>query len=238
MILGIFGYGKMGKSIESVSADFKDVTEIIICDKGNSITDFIEKSDFIIDFAIPEATNLLVKELIKNPKPALIGTTDLSEETLEYIKEISKNTSIMQVSNVSIGANLLAKTGARISHILGDEYDIDITDIHHREKIDAPSGTALMIANEINKSHNNEFEIITSRANNPIRGKKEIAINTTRAGRVAGEHTVTFTGELDSFSITQTIFKRELLSKGALKAAIWTKNQKNGSYVISDMIDL
>lgn len=237
-VLGIYGYGKMGKSIQDIIADFSEISSYQIYNNENSITEFISKSDFIIDFSTPKGTNNLVTFLLNNPKPVLIGTTDLSDESKEKIEKLSKITPVMVTANVSLGANLVAKLAAKISSILGDDYDIDITDIHHKEKLDAPSGTAFMIADAINSENNNKFKIIKSRSDHPRREENEIGITSIRSANIPGEHQISFISELDSIELKHKITNRKLLANGAIKVALWLKNKDKGFYKMSDMFDL
>lgn len=238
--LGIFGAnGKMGKAIYHIASQMSELS-IMPFKRGDDITIFIEKSDFIIDFSNNEGTIFLTKALQQHkPKPLLIGTTALSAGCLKQIDDLSNICPIMVAPNCSISANLQALIVEKMANTL-TEYDIEIIDIHHKHKKDAPSGTALMLAKSINKglcdAGLSEYNIITARSQNPLRSKEEISISSLRAGNVVGEHIVSFYGEFDSFSITHKAYNRELFAHGAIKSILWLKDKKAGKYSIRDML--
>jgi 4-hydroxy-tetrahydrodipicolinate reductase len=244
MKVGIFGFGKMGKAISELSQKFTEINSVRIYScNDNDLKFFISDCDVILDFSVAEATENLTNYILENnifPKSILIGTTALSEKTSQNISEISKKTAILKTANMSIGANIQAFISQKLAQILGNDYDIDILDIHHKEKKDAPSGTAFMIADAINNglesSTGKKYKIITDRSSNPVRGDNEISISSIRAGKATGTHEVLFTGHYDSISITHKVDKRELLAIGALKAAIWLSKQKPNLYNMQDFI--
>jgi len=235
MNLGIFGYGKMGKSINDLSKNYKTISSVLIYSKENQ-EEFIDSSDVIIDFSNADATNQLLKTLLKKPKPVLIGTTSLSEESIARAEKLSKYVPVIISANVSIGANLIAEISSKIASILKD-YDIDIIEKHHKQKIDSPSGTALMIANKIRERDlNKNYNILNSRNDNPLRKDNEIAISAIRAGNITGEHTAIFTGPQDSIEITHTLHDRSILADSAIKIAIWLQIQKPNLYEMEDFL--
>ncbi|MDX2049556.1 MAG: 4-hydroxy-tetrahydrodipicolinate reductase [Rickettsiaceae bacterium] len=237
--VGIFGYGKMGKEIYNLINGSMSVNKIEIYHENGDIDDFIDKTDLILDFSINSATEFLADKLVqrsKVPKALLVGTTNLSGPTKEKLSQISKRTAIMAASNVTIGAFLLKKISASLAKSLGSEYDIDIIETHHKEKIDAPSGTAKDVALAIQSAiTQGKFEIKTPRDALDPRSAGEIRITSIRAGRNAGIHEVLFSGEFDSFSIIHRMENRKLLAKAAINAGLWLTCQKNGLYTIDDM---
>ncbi len=237
--LGIFGStGRMGKAIVSVTSTYKMIDLISCFKRGDNITNFINSSDFIIDFSLNDGTISLVKTLLKiKPVPLLIGTTSLSSDCLIAIDELSTQAPVMHAPNVSIGANLMAYLTKKMAEVLGTGFDAEILDIHHRKKRDAPSGTALMlsdfIAQGIGKKNAN---IITDRSNNPIRKDGEISISSIRAGSVAAEHIVSFYGESETLSISHKVENRDVFAHCAINVALWLKEQKPGLYTMQDII--
>ena len=244
MILGIFGYGKMGKAIEQLAKDLNQINDVVIYRKNDDLNSFLEKIDIIIDFSVKDATEQLLDFLISSDfaKPLLIGTTALSENTASNIVRYSKKAPVIIASNFSLGANIQAVILEKISKVLAKDYDIDIIDIHHREKLDSPSGTAYMLADHINKGLENagisKREIVTDRSANPKRSADEIAIASIRAGNATGEHSVIFSGKYDSITISHKVDRRELLAMGAIKTAIWLKDQKAGMHNIREMLNI
>jgi 4-hydroxy-tetrahydrodipicolinate reductase len=235
MNLGIFGYGKMGKSIKELSKNYKIISSVFVCEK-NQEEEFIDRSDAIVDFSNGDATGNLMSGLLKKPKPILIGTTSLSENTLKNAKKLSAHAPVIISANVSIGANLIAEMSAKISSMLNN-YDIDITERHHKQKLDSPSGTALMIAKRVMEQNLDKgYKIITSRNDNPVRGDNEITISAIRAGNIIGEHTAIFTSHQDSIEITHRLHDRSLLADNAIKIAIWLQKQKPNLYKMKDFL--
>lgn len=240
--LGIVGSsGRMGVAIRNNLSRFIDSNNPRLYILGEDINEFIRDSDYIVDFSSSFGTELLVKAMLDNEaKPLLIGTTAISDNCKQIIGFLSKKIPVMEAPNVSIGANLQALIAEKLAAILGEEYDPEIIDIHHKEKKDAPSGTALMLAQSINsgfvKNGFAESKIVISRANDPIRETNEIAISSIRAGNITGEHIVSFFGEFDSLTISHKVENRDLLAISAIKAILWLKDKKPGKYYIRDMI--
>lgn len=246
--LGIFGHGKMGKAIEEIgtSDQFNKILHIKIYHKGEDIKKFIDSCDVIIDFSNANGTEFLVSNLLNHQleKPCLIGTTALYNETINKISTLSHKSPIMIAPNVSLGANLLANISSKIAAMIHSEYDIDIIDIHHNQKIDNPSGTALMIKNEIVNNLNITTKNISSESGDSIKQinnienksfEEKVKIHSIRAGSYPGEHKIIFSGDEDSFEISHKILNRKLLAKSAIKAAIWLNRQTPGKYQITSM---
>ena len=240
--LGIFGSnGRMGKAIVRCAYSFSEIHNVNEYSREADIKEFIHNSDFILDFSSSEGTKLLLNSLLAvSPKPLLIGTTALAEENKSIINQLSRTIPVMEAPNVSIGANLQAVIAEKLASILGKEYDPEIIDIHHKQKKDTPSGTALMLADSINAGFITagiaKSRIIVDRSSQPERHSEEISIASLRAGNVIGSHSVNFFGLYDSLSISHKVDSRDLLAISALKAVLWLKNNKAGKYTIRDMI--
>ncbi len=240
--MGIVGAnGRMGLAIRNNLSRFMNNSNVVLYLRGEDINEFIRNSDYIVDFSSYSGTEYLVNAMLDNEaKPVLIGTTALSDKCKQIIGLLSEKAPVMEAPNVSIGANLQALISGKLAAILGKEYDPEIIDMHHKYKKDSPSGTALMLAHQINagfvKSGHSEFKIVTSRANDPIREENEIAISSIRAGNITGEHQVSFFGEFDSLTISHKVENRDLLAISAIKAILWLKDKKPGKYYIKDMI--
>ncbi len=205
-----------------------------------SILDGIE-ADVIIDFTMPEATIKNLDFAVKNKINMVIGTTGLTDNDLSKIKEASKNIAIVQSPNMSVGVNVLFKISELVAKILGDEYDVEIVEAHHRFKKDAPSGTAVklgkIIANALNRDYNKvaKFErhgIIGERT------KEEIGMQTLRAGDIVGDHTVLFGGIGERLELTHRAHTRENFARGAIRAAKWLKGKEKGFFTMFDVLGL
>ena len=213
----------------------KDIPENKTFPVYNNIENIKEHVDVIIDFSIPVATFNILEYAIKNNTPIVIATTGFSADEEEKIKEYSKRIPIFKSSNMSFDIMIMKKVVKYLAPILKDA-DIEITEVHHNRKIDSPSGTAQMLADEINESLGGKYFCEYNRhAKKEKRVKNEIGINSIRGGNIVGEHTVQFFGENETFEIKHTSYSRDVFAEGAIKAAIFIKNQKPGLYNMESM---
>ena len=200
------------------------------------ITKIAEEPDVIIDFSVPVSTFNVLQYAVEKHIPIVICTTGFSKEELEKIEELSKQVPIFRSSNMSYEINLMSKLVAQITRYLKDS-DIEIIETHHNRKVDAPSGTALLLADSINNELNNEMHYEYDRhVKREKRDKKEIGIHSIRGGNIVGTHTVTFFSENETFEITHTATSRGVFAEGALKAAEYLVLQNNGLYSMDDLI--
>jgi 4-hydroxy-tetrahydrodipicolinate reductase len=201
----------------------------------------ITNTDVVVNFTTPEAT-LEHLEIVKNNKKSIvIGTTGFNNEQIATIQKIAKEIPIVLSPNMSVGVNLLFKILKDIARVLGDDYDIEIIEAHHRMKKDAPSGTAIKMAKVIAESLGRNFDEIAVYARKGIIGertKKEIGIQTVRAGDIVGEHTVLFGGLGERIEITHKASSRDTFARGALKAAIWLHGKTPGLYDMGDVLGI
>ena len=195
-----------------------------------------EIPDVIIDFSIPEASiNILEFAKAKNI-PIVIATTGFSEDQLSKIEDYSKIIPIFRSGNMSYEINIMADIVSKLALQLKDS-DIEIVETHHRNKIDSPSGTALILADSINDSLNNQMDYQYNR--HSVRQKrpdKEIGIHSIRGGTEVGKHTVLFLGENETLEITHTVTSRSIFAKGSLKAAKFLVDKENGFYNMKNLI--
>lgn len=256
--------GRMGSRIIALSKDYEDLKVVgaveakgnpkigtdagIVAGIGNlgvSITDDLEKvisdSDIVIHFTNPEATLEHLEVVKKHKKSIVIGTTGFSNEQVKIIQEAAKEIPIVFSPNMSIGVNLLFKVLADVARVLGDDYDIEIVEAHHRMKKDAPSGTAIKMAKVIAEALERDFDEVAVYARKGIIGertKKEIGIQTVRAGDIVGEHTVLFGGLGERIEITHKASSRDTFARGALKAAKWLYGKQAGLYDMGDVLGI
>ena len=201
----------------------------------------LKKADAIIDFSTPEATMKTVEDAIASKKALVIGTTCFSLHQREEIKDLAKNGRIVMAPNMSIGVNLLLKLVADAARVIGHEYDIEIIEAHHRLKKDAPSGTALRIAEVIASTLDRDLEKVAVYERKGIIGERrpeEICIQTIRAGDIVGDHTVIFGCTGERLEITHKASSRATFAEGAVKAAIWVSSRENGLYDMQDVLGL
>ena len=238
--------GKMGQEVIKAIHDNEKFTVLNGVDKEENpdyifpvytnINDIKEKPDVIIDFSIPVATMQILEYAKSNKVPIVIATTGLSEEQKQKIKKYSKAIPIFQSANMSYDINLMKRIVAEVAkNLIGT--DIEIIETHHNRKVDAPSGTALLLAESINEALGNSMEYNFNRFQNREKRKKnEIGFSSIRGGNIVGEHTVCFFGENDCLEITHKAYSRGLFAEGALKGAEYIVGKENGYYTMNEII--
>lgn len=201
-----------------------------------NIEDIKEKPDVIIDFSIPVATFNILDYAVKQKVPIVIATTGFTKEQLEEIRVASTLIPIFQSSNMSFDINLMKKVVSEVAKNLKGT-DIEIVETHHNRKVDAPSGTAILLADAINEVMDEKLDYIFNRHDiHEKRNSKEIGFSSIRGGNIVGEHSVLFFGEHETFEIKHTSYSRNVFAEGALKAAIFISNKKPGYYQMDDMV--
>ena len=194
--------------------------------------------DVIIDFSSSKATDRLLSYVAEKQIPLVLCTTGLSEEQLKKVEETSKKTAILRSANMSLGVNILLKLVNTAAKVLADaDFDIDIVEKHHKLKVDAPSGTALALADAVNEALHNEYEYVYDRSQRRIkRPKKEIGISAVRGGTIVGQHDVIFAGQDEVIEFHHTAYSKAIFGKGAVSAAIYLAGKPAGMYDMSDVI--
>lgn len=230
------GHKDIGKDIGAIAGIGE--TGVILQD---SIDKVIHAVDIIIDFTSIESTKENLRTASQSGKAMVIGTTGLSKDDLKDIETLLTKIPCVMASNMSLGVNLLLKVLQDVARVLGDDYDIEIVEAHHRLKKDAPSGTALKMAQVIASAVNRDLDEVGVYARHGIigqRSKKEIGIQTVRAGDIVGEHTVMFGGLGERIEITHKASSRDTFARGALKAALWLSGKPAGLYDMQDVLNL
>ncbi len=208
---------------------------------SEKIDDVIEKVDLIIDFTSVESTKRNLRVAADAGRAIVIGTTGFSKNDLIDIEPFVTRIPCVMASNMSLGVNLLLKVLGDVTRVLGDDYDIEIIEAHHRQKKDAPSGTAMKMAQVIAGAVNRNLEEVANYGRKGIIGARpqnEIGIQTVRAGDIVGEHTVLFGGLGERIEITHRASSRDTFARGALKAALWLKDKPEGLYDMQDVLGL
>jgi len=263
MKIGVTGIsGKMGKVIAKAvtdhpiaeltsglvrkgnSFDQLDLGEFIGQEKtGHKITSdldiFYKNCDAIIDFSSPIFSLECAKKAAETGKIFVCGTTGFSEEEKHQLSEYSKHCVMVWSSNMSVGVNLLFALVEKVAATLREDYDVEILEMHHRNKVDAPSGTALSLGAAVAKGRGIDLKDIANMArsgvNNP-RKKGEIGFATLRGGDVIGDHTVIFAADGERVELTHKATNRNVFASGAIRAAIWGSGQKAGFYLMKDVL--
>lgn len=196
-----------------------------------------KKADVIIDFSNPASLDGLLKYALENNTPAVICTTGYSKEEIEKINKASESIAIFFSGNMSLGVNLLIELSKQATKVLGDDFDIEIIEKHHNLKVDAPSGTALMIADGISEELKKEPQYVYDRHSyRKKRSDNEIGIHAVRGGTIVGEHDVIFAGHDEVVTISHQSQSKELFATGAVNAALYLKNKPSGMYNMSMML--
>lgn len=241
--------GKMGRAItEIVKADENAEISagIDIFDDGHNsypvfktLEECDVQADVIIDFTAASEADELLDYCEKTGVPAVICTTGLSNEQVERINEVSGKTALLRSANMSLGINTIFKILKNISPLLAEAgYDIEIVEKHHNQKLDAPSGTALALADAVNESleeaYSYKFDRSKDRAKRP---KNEIGISAVRGGTIVGEHEIIFAGEDEVIEIKHTAYSKRIFAKGAVEAAKFLAGKNAGLYTMKDVLN-
>lgn len=241
--------GKVGQVISNLAKEddsINIVAGIDVSDNGNNdypvytnIDECNVDADVVIDFSIAKAIDKLVDFCRKRKLPVVLCTTGLSEEQIFAIRDLSREIPVLRSGNMSLGINTVMKMLKNITKTLADAgYDIEIVEKHHNQKVDAPSGTALMLADTINEEMNCEYEYKYDRSTiREKRPKKEIGISAVRGGTIVGDHDVIFAGPDEVIQITHRAYSKGVFAKGAIEAAKFLAGQKAGLYDMSNVLD-
>lgn len=237
--------GRLGASVARL-ANERDDAEIVcgvdIKDGGFSFPvyenfDAVDKSaDVIIDCSHHSTTDKLLTFAKEKKLPVVICTTGHTEEEMKLIADSSRETPILKSRNMSLGINLLMELVRKSAAALGDDFDIEIVEAHHSKKLDAPSGTALMLADAAKEVKEDAEYIYDRHSVRRERDKKEIGIHSVRGGTIVGEHSVIFAGCDEVITISHSAASRDLFAAGAIKAALFVRLQDPGLYSMSDVI--
>ncbi len=239
--------GKMGKVIVSEVAKRNDCRIVagvdIFSDSSFSFPvydDFskvTEKGDVIIDFSNPVVLKAMLTYALATKTPCVICTTGYSAEQVEDIHNASQQIAVFYSRNMSLGINLLIELAKQAEKVLGSAFDVEIVEKHHNQKVDAPSGTALMIADAISQTMEHEPQYVYDRhAYRKKRERNEIGIHAVRGGTIVGEHEVIFAGHDEVLTITHQAQSKEVFAVGSINAGIYLHGKACGMYDMSDML--
>lgn len=238
--------GKMGKVISQSSKNFSNLQIVAGIDKFNdgtleypifkSIDECNVEADVVLDFSRPEALDSLLNYCKDKGLPIVLCTTGYSEEQRNAIKAASNEIPVFNSANMSIGINLINNILKDISAILYENYDIEIVEKHHNQKVDSPSGTALLLANTIKNSISSETVFKNGRDGIAKREKNEIGIHAIRGGSIVGEHEIIFAGPGEIIELKHTALSREVFALGALKACEYMAGKEIGFYNMNNVI--
>ena len=242
--------GKMGRMITEIEKGEENAAIAAGVDSYTGVPndypvfDSVEKCDVdvdvVIDFSTAKAIDALLDYCVEKKLPVVLCTTGLSEEQLERVAEASKKIAILKSANMSLGINLLLKLLKDAAKVLAPAgYDIEIVERHHNQKLDAPSGTALALADSVNEALDNEYHYVYDRSQvRQKRDKKEIGISAVRGGTIVGNHEVIFAGTDEVIEFTHTAYSRSVFAKGAVEAGKYLAGKEAGMYDMGDVVGL
>ena len=240
-ILLVGAAGRMGQAIIRVAEAQPDVVITAQCDKDDPIEHAIDRCDVVIDFSHPAATKRTLALCLEHQKPIVIGTTGHSSEQLLAVDEAAKATPVLLAANFSVGVNTLFWLTRKTAELLGEDFDLEIVETHHRLKKDAPSGTAKRLAEVLSEARGFDPEKNVTHGREGLIGERparEIGMHSIRSGDVVGDHTVIFAAAGERLELTHKASSRETFALGALRAARWIIGKRPGRYSMEDVLGL
>jgi len=239
--------GKMGAFVASSALKDGEIEIVAGVDKFNngqsfpvfeSFSEVNKEIDVIIDFSNPSVLDDMLKFALERQIPLVIATTGYSTEQTEKIKLAAEKIPVFFTFNMSIGVNLICSLAKKAASILGDGFDIEIVEKHHNQKIDAPSGTAIMLANAVNQEFDdNKVYEYDRHSKRQKRSKNEIGIHSVRGGTIVGEHDVIFAGHDEVITVSHSAYSREVFAVGAVRAAKFLFDKKAGLYDMNSIMN-
>ncbi len=233
--------GRMGQALIACAARFRDLEVAAQVDKDDDLTGIISQADVVIDFSLHSATPEIVKLCAKNKKAVVIGTTGHSNAEIKTIRSAQSAIPMVWASNFSTGVNTLFWLTRKAAEILGPGFDLEVVEMHHRMKKDAPSGTAKTLAEILAEARKLQLAKAARHGRTGIVGERtsaEIGIHSIRGGDVVGDHTVIFANAGERLELAHKASSRDTFANGALRAALWVVKQKPGIYDMQDVLGL
>lgn len=202
-----------------------------------TFADIKEQIDVVIDFSSPAVLQDELKWAEERGCPVVLGATGYNAEHLKLIDESAKKIAVFKTGNFSLGINLLVKLVKQAAEALGDKYDIEIIEKHHNQKVDAPSGTAYMLADSVNSAYDGNKQYLFGREGNTGKRGNEIGIHAVRGGTIVGEHEVMFAGEDEIITLSHSARSKRVFAVGAIEAAKWIIGKSAGKYDMTDILE-
>ncbi len=238
--------GKMGRTIAQIVSERGDCAIVAGVDVGTGSADFplytapgkvTEEADVLIDFSHPSALGGILEYAVAKAMPVVLATTGYAPEQIALIHRAAERIPVFFSANMSLGVNLLSELAKIAARVLGGTYDIEIVEMHHNRKIDAPSGTALMLANEIASVLPEKPEYVYDRHDkHERRQKKEIGLHAVRGGTIVGEHEILFCGTDEVLKLSHSAGSKAVFASGAVNAAVFMYGKDAGLYTMHDLV--
>jgi 4-hydroxy-tetrahydrodipicolinate reductase len=233
--------GRMGRALLGCAVQFPQVHVVGQIDRGDDLRTVVAQGDVVIDFSSHQATRAIAELCAEHRKAMVIGTTGHSNEDRSHLMRLSSQIPMVLSSNFSTGVNTLFWLTRKAAEILGPEFDLEVVEMHHRLKRDAPSGTARTLAEILASVRQQQLEKIVRHGREGIVGERtptEIGMHAVRGGDVVGDHTVIFAGLGERVELAHKASSRETFANGALRAAQWVANRQPGLYDTQDVLGL
>ncbi|NLT70401.1 MAG: 4-hydroxy-tetrahydrodipicolinate reductase [Verrucomicrobiaceae bacterium] len=235
--------GRMGQAVATAVSENPETRVAAGIDLGDSLEDALEKCDAVIDFTLPSFTNELIEGCVAAGKPLVMGTTGHDDAQLELIERASRSLPIVHAPNFSVGVNTLFWLTRRTAEILGEGFDLEVVEMHHRHKVDAPSGTARRLAEILTEVRDLSYDEDCRHGrfgDVGARTDREIGVHSLRGGDVVGDHTVVYAADGERVELTHKASSRLTFAKGAVRAARWIESEglENGLFDMQDVLGL
>ena len=239
-ILLVGAKGRMGQAI-AAAAETAGAVIVAALDQGDDLANEIDACDVVVDFSHPSATNEICRTALGAGKPLVMGTTGQSNEERALLEKASKSLPIVFSPNFSVGVNALFWLTRKTAEMLGQDFDLEIMEVHHRLKKDAPSGTARKLAEVLCEVRKLDYAKNVAHGRQGLIGERsaaEIGVHSIRGGDAVGDHTVSFIGRGERLELTHRASSRETFAAGALRAARWIVRRQAGLYSMEDVLGL
>ena len=235
--------GRMGQAVATAVSENTETRVAAGIDIGDSLEEALAKCDAVIDFTLPSFTNELIEGCVDVGKPLIMGTTGHDDAQLELIQRASESIPIIHAPNFSVGVNTLFWLTRRTAEILGEGFDLEVVEMHHRHKLDSPSGTARRLAEILTEVRNLSYDKDCRHGRFGDVGARtdhEVGVHALRGGDVVGDHTVIYAGNGERVELTHKASSRLTFAQGAVRAARWIESEglKNGLFDMQDVIGL
>jgi 4-hydroxy-tetrahydrodipicolinate reductase len=235
--------GRMGQAVATAVSENTETRVAAGIDMGDSLEEALAKCDTVIDFTLPTFTNELIEGCVEAGKPLVMGTTGHDDAQLELIRRASQSIPIVHAPNFSVGVNTLFWLTRRTAEILGEGFDLEVVEMHHRHKLDSPSGTARRLAEILTEVRNLSYDKDCRHGRFGDVGARtdhEVGVHALRGGDVVGDHTVIYAGNGERVELTHKASSRLTFAKGAVRAARWIGSEglKSGLFDMQDVLGL
>lgn len=233
--------GRMGQALLSCAERMPDVEVVGAVDQGDDLASVIEKCDGVIEFSFHNVTPGIAELCASHGKFLVVGTTGHTDEEKSRIKAVQSSIPVVMASNYSTGVNTLFWLTRKAAEILGTSFDLEVVEMHHRMKKDAPSGTARTLGEILAEVREQQFDDVARHGRSGIVGERtgaEIGMHSVRGGDVVGDHTVMFAAQGERVELTHKASSRDTFANGALRASLWVAGKKPGLYSMQDVLGL